>query len=71
MCEVKQKRKKSPKGERTQKMFSFRLDVDLVEFLESQPNKGRYLNDLLRVAMGGSGGEAPPNKSNCLSAICP
>lgn len=53
---MKQERLKSPKGARTQKMFSFRLDLDLVEYLESQPNKGRFLNDLIREAMGGSGG---------------
>lgn len=53
---MRQERKKSPKGERTQKMFSFRLDLDLVDYLESQPNKGRFLNELIRQAKGGSGG---------------
>lgn len=53
---MKQERKKSPKGVRTQKMFSFRIDLDLVGYLESQPNKGRFINDLLRAHMGGSGG---------------
>lgn len=53
---MKQERKKSPKGERTQKMFSFRLDFDLIDYLDSQPNKGRFINDLIRAHMGGSGG---------------
>lgn len=35
------------KGERTQKMMSFRVDNDLIEWLESQPNKGRYINNLI------------------------
>lgn len=34
-------------GERTQKMMSFRVDNDLIEWLESQPNKGRYINNLI------------------------
>lgn len=39
------------KGERSQRMMSFRLDNDLVEWLSQQPNKGRYLNDLMRADM--------------------
>lgn len=35
------------KGTRSQKMVSFRCDNDNVEWLESQPNKGRYINDLI------------------------
>ncbi len=41
----------APKGERGQKMFTFRLDNDLQEHLNKQPNKGRYINDLIRAAM--------------------
>lgn len=52
MCEVKQQRKKSPKGERTQKMVSFRLDKDNIEWLSKQPNKGRYLNELVKKDRG-------------------
>lgn len=37
----------SPKGERGQKMISFRLDNENVEWLNSKPNKGRYINDLI------------------------
>ena len=35
------------KGERSQKMLAFRCDLDNVEWLEKQPNKGRYINDLI------------------------
>lgn len=35
------------KGERTQKMMSFRVDNEVLEWLESQPNKGRYINNLI------------------------
>lgn len=34
-----------------QKMMSFRLDNDLEEWLASKPNKGRYINDLIRADM--------------------
>lgn len=47
--EKKQQRKKyAAAGERGQKMVSFRLDNDLAEWLDSKPNKGRYLNNLIR-----------------------
>lgn len=35
------------KGERTQKMMSFRVDCYLIDWLNEQPNKGRLINDLL------------------------
>ena len=35
-------------GTRSQKMASFRLDNDLELWLNSQANKGRYINDLIR-----------------------
>lgn len=34
-----------------QKMFSFRMDNDVVEMLEGVDNKGRYINNLLREAL--------------------
>lgn len=37
----------APVGERGQKMMSFRVDLELVEWLEAQPNKGRYINQLI------------------------
>lgn len=37
----------APDGQRAQKMFTFRLDSDNSEWLAQQPNKGRYINDLI------------------------
>ena len=37
---------------RTQKMVSFRLDDDLRERLNQEPNKGRLINNLLREFFG-------------------
>lgn len=31
----------------TQKMVSFRADTEVLEILERQPNKGRFLNQLV------------------------
>ena len=39
----------APKGQRTQKMMSFRVDNDLEEWLNQKPNKGRYINELIRA----------------------
>lgn len=35
------------KGERTQRMMAFRVDQELIPWLDSQANKGRYINDLI------------------------
>lgn len=46
--EKKQERKSGRvNGNVTQKVFSFRLDVEHLPWLELQPNKGRYINDLI------------------------
>jgi len=37
----------APRGERSQKMVTFRADLDNIEWLERQPNKGRYINNLI------------------------
>lgn len=37
------------RGEITQKMVSFRCDSENIEWLESQTNKGRYINDLIHL----------------------
>lgn len=50
--EKSQERKKGRvNGSITQKIYSFRLDGDLIEWLNRQPNKGRYLNNLIREDM--------------------
>ena len=38
------------KGTRSQKMMTFRIDLENVDFLERQGNKGRYINDLIAKA---------------------
>lgn len=44
----KQERKRyAKKGERGQKMVTFRLDLENEEWLNQQHNKGRYINDLI------------------------
>ena len=35
------------RGVITQKMVSFKLDLDNLEWLDIQPNKGRYINALI------------------------
>lgn len=49
------------KGERGQRMMSFRLDYENAEYLASKPNKGRFINDLLAQAReqetGSTGGK--------------
>lgn len=39
----------SPRGQRGQRMFNFRCDLDNWEKLESQPNKGRFVNEAIRA----------------------
>lgn len=41
----------APKGERSQKMMSFRVDNEVAEWLSQQHNKGRYINDLITEDM--------------------
>lgn len=43
------KRKFAPAGERSQKMMSFRLDRENEFWLSTMPNKGRYINNLIRA----------------------
>lgn len=45
------KKEYSPKGTRSQKMFNFRLDIDLWEALQKVENKGRFVNDAIRKAL--------------------
>lgn len=39
----------APRGERSQKMVTFRCDNENITWLESQTNKGRYLNNLIEA----------------------
>lgn len=45
------KKDRAPRGKRTQKAMTFRLDDELSEWLSHQPNKGRYINDLILADM--------------------
>lgn len=49
MNDVQKQERKSgrERGKVTQKVFSFRIDVEHLPWLELQPNKGRYINDLI------------------------
>lgn len=41
------KREYAKRGSTNQKMMSFRLDNENAEWLLQQPNKGRYINELI------------------------
>lgn len=43
------RRKYAKRGETSQKMMSFRLDQENEYWLSSFPNKGRYINNLIRA----------------------
>ncbi len=43
------RRKYAKQGNRSQKMISFRLDQENEFWLSTQPNKGRYINNLIRA----------------------
>lgn len=46
--ENKQERKSyAKKGERSQKMVTFRLDNELIERLDNVKNKGRFINEAI------------------------
>lgn len=38
-------------GQITQIMTSFRVDADVIDYLKSKPNRGRFLNELIRIDM--------------------
>lgn len=60
MAEQKEKaariRKQYSQSGSSQKMMAFRLDGDLVEWLGTKPNKGRYINNLIRADKEQGGG---------------
>lgn len=47
---VRTRREYAKKGERSQTMVSFRLDVENLDWLNGQPNKGRAINKLIEEA---------------------
>lgn len=44
------RREYSSKGSRSQKMMSFRLDLENIEYLNTKANKGRFINELIATA---------------------
>lgn len=46
----RQRKEYAPAGERSQKMMTFRVDYENLEFLNAKPNKGRYINNLIAAA---------------------
>lgn len=44
------------KGIITQKMMSFRIDVENIEWLNKQHNRGRYINKLIKADREKEGG---------------
>lgn len=47
----RQRKAYAARGERSQKMMSFRVDNEVADWLNQQPNKGRYINNLIRKDM--------------------
>ena len=47
----------SPRGQKSQKMVTFRLDLENEEWLARQPNKGRYINNLIAADRERNGGQ--------------
>lgn len=45
--EKQQRKQRTKNGERGQKMVTFRLDIENVDWLANQDNKGRYINELI------------------------
>lgn len=44
------RREYSSKGSRSQKMMTFRLDLENTEYLNTKANKGRFINELIATA---------------------
>lgn len=46
---VQARKQYGKRGEKSQKLIAFRADIDLLDWLKSQANMGRYINDLIRA----------------------
>lgn len=51
------RREYAPRGQKSQKMVTFRLDLENEEWLARQPNKGRYINNLIAADREQNGGQ--------------
>lgn len=52
------RREYASKGTRSQKMISFRLDLENIEYLNTKPNKGRFINELIATSKSQEQGES-------------
>lgn len=52
-----ERRPYAKKGEKRQMMMSFRLDLDNLQWLQQQGNKGRYINELIAADRNKQGGK--------------
>lgn len=52
-----ERRPYAKKGEKRQMMMSFRLDLDNLQWLQQQGNKGRYINELIAADRNKQGGQ--------------
>lgn len=55
--EKRVKKEYAPRGQRSQKMVSFRCDDENLGWLQRQPSKGRLLNDLIKQHREQNGGQ--------------
>lgn len=51
------RREYAPRGQKSQKMVTFRLDLENEEWLARLPNKGRYINNLIAADREKNGGQ--------------
>lgn len=49
--ERSQSRARYRRGEHTTRAMTFKVDIEVWEWLQQVPNKGRLINDLLRAKM--------------------
>ena len=56
------RREYASKGSRSQKMMTFRLDLENIEYLNTKANKGRFINELIAKARSQENKEEEPKK---------
>lgn len=52
------RREYASKGNRSQKMMAFRLDLENIDYLNTKANKGRFINELIAKARAQEQGES-------------
>ena len=56
------RREYASKGTRSQKMISFRLALENIDYLNTKANKGRFINELIATARAQENKEEEPKK---------